>query len=263
MPRRLSDQARRMRLSPIIRDPAVVIVDDDPAVRLMLRRSLGNLRCRVHDSRWLQHAICYIAHHKVDLIIWGTDEPLCDVTDVIHSIRRHSPIPILVLSARRDEDIAVDALESGADDFLRKPFGQRELLARVKNALRRRAREEGIITQVVTGDLEIDLLHRRIRSGGQEVHLPARLYDVLRLLTEHAGKPLTKTYILNAVWGSHRIDRVQYLRIAIRQLRRKLEPDPARPRYILTDVSVGYRLEIRDKEQPERSATPRPSEERA
>jgi len=243
--------------------PEIVVVDDDPAIRLMLRRSLGTLGWRVQEFGSPAEAPGYIAKNTADLLIWGTDESLCGGTNVIRTVRRHSPIPILVLSNRGDEDTAVDAFESGADDFIRKPFGDRELLARVKNALRRRAQEAGVTMLVVTGDLEIDLLHRRIRSGGREVRLSPRPYDVLRLLTANAGKPLTNAEILRAVWGPHRIDRVQYVRLAIRELRRKLEPDPARPRYILTEAGVGYRLEICDDERSEPSETPPGLTERA
>jgi len=224
--------------------PVVVIVDDDPAIRLMLRRQLSVLRCQVQDIESRQAAIGFIATEKVDLMIWGVDERHDDAAELVHSVRRRSQVPIIVLSSRDDEDCVVSALESGADDFIRKPFGDRELVARVKNAMRRRAKQQGITTLITTGDLEIDLLRRRVRAGGREVHLPARIYDVLRLLTENAGMPLTHTDILREVWGPTRLDRVQYLRLAIRELRQKLEPEPAQPRYILTEVGVGYRLEI-------------------
>jgi two-component system KDP operon response regulator KdpE len=247
----------------MVRATAVAIVDDDPAIRLLLRRSLRTLGYRVHDVGSPEGAPGYLAKNRVDLLILGTDEPLGGGTDIIRTVRYRSLIPILVLSTRADEDTAVRVLESGADDFMRKPFGDRELLARVKNALRRRAREEGITTLVVTGDLEIDLLHRRIRSGGREVHVSPRPYEVLRLLTERAGTPITNAEILLTVWGPYRTGRVQYVRLAIRELRRKLEPDPAKPRYILTEVGVGYRLEIRDKDGLERTVNPSSSEERS
>lgn len=162
-------------------------------------------------------------------------------------MRELSPIPVLALSERGDEDSTVAALVSGADDYIRKPFGVKELLARVKNALRRRARERGDSAQLVTGDLEIDLLHRRVRSHGRDVHLSVKPYEVLRVLAEGAGKALTHEEILCAVWGRNRADRIQYLRLAIRELRSKLEVDPAHPRYILTETGVGYRLEVRQR----------------
>ena len=176
------------------------------------------------------------------------DEGHEEAVALIRAVRRRSQVPIVILSSRGDEESVVNALESGADDFIRKPFADRELLARVKNAMRRRAKQQGITTLVTTGGLEIDLIRRRIRASGREIHLPPRVYEVLRLLTENAGVPLAHTDILREVWGPDRIDRIQYLRLAIRELRRKLEPNPARPRYILTEIGVGYRLEIDDAE---------------
>jgi two-component system KDP operon response regulator KdpE len=157
-------------------------------------------------------------------------------------VRRLSQMPVLALSAHGKEDAMVDALNSGADDYVVKPFGTKELLARVNNALRRRAREQGRPAKVVSGELEIDLLHRRVRSGGRDVHLPPKSYEVLRALAENTGKVVTHQEILSAVWGPQYVDRT-YLRIAIRELRRKLEADPGHPLYILTEPHIGYRLE--------------------
>jgi two-component system KDP operon response regulator KdpE len=150
----------------------------------------------------------------------------------------------------------VTALDTGADDYVQKPFGMEELLARVRVLLRRRAREQGKPAQVVvSGDLEIDLLHRRVRLRGQEIHLEVKPYEVLKMLAEGAGRVLTHEEILRAVWGARRAERL-HLRIAIWYLRRKLEADPAHPRYIRTETGVGYRLEVRKRDKYEDQAKP-------
>jgi len=210
----------------------------------LLRRGLTAAGYRVQDIAPGRGPPGCIAERQFDLLILDIDPPAGGGPEAIRFVRKLSPIPILALSVRGDEDSAVDALESGADDYIRKPFWIRELLARVKNALRRRVREQGKPAKIVTGDLEIDLLHRRIRSRGREVHLPAKPYAVLRVLAEGTGKVVTHKEILHAVWGVRRVDRVQYLRLAIRQLRRELEADPAHPRHILTETRIGYRLEV-------------------
>jgi two-component system KDP operon response regulator KdpE len=170
-------------------------------------------------------------------------------------------MPILALSFGSKEDAIVRALDTGADDYVRKPFGMEELLARVRALLRRRAREQGRPAQVVvvSGDLEIDLLHRRVRSRGHEIHLEVKPYEVLRMLAEGAGRVLTHEEILRAVWGARGAERV-HLRIAIWYLRRKLEADPAHPQHILTEIGVGYRLEVRKRDKHEhQSKAPRPT----
>jgi len=183
-------------------------------------------------------------------VILDVDAPAGSL-EAVRIVRKVSLIPILALSIRGDEGSTVDALDSGADDYIRKPFRIKELLARIKNALRRRAQEEGRPAQVVSGELDIDLVHRRIHSRGREVHLSVRCYEVLRTLAECAGKVLTHEEILRAVWGPQRADRIQYLRLAIRELRRKLEADSASPQHILTERGVGYRLEVRRRSKRE------------
>jgi two-component system KDP operon response regulator KdpE len=226
------------------RVPRVLIIDEDPAIRRLLRRLLGSAGYRSQDMEPGQAALGRLAEGPFDLAIFDIDAAGWSGAEAVRFVRGSSPIPILALSAHTGEDVTVEALESGADDLVRKPFSTRELLARVANAMRRRAREQGRALQVVTGDLEIDLLHRRIRSRGQEVRLSAKPYEVLRRLAEDAGKVVTHHEILRAVWGPNRVNRLEYLRIAIRELRRKLEPDPDRPCYILTEARVGYRLEV-------------------
>ena len=159
-------------------------------------------------------------------------------------------MPILALSASGDEDAAARALDYGADDYVQKPFRLKELLARVTNALRRRSLEQGKPARVVSGDLEIDLLHRRVHLHGEAVHLRRKSYEVLRVLAEKAGQVLSHSEILSAVWGAGCADRTAYLRVAIRELRLKLEADPAHPRHIVTETHVGYRLELQQRSGP-------------
>jgi two-component system KDP operon response regulator KdpE len=223
--------------------PAVLIIDDDPAIRRLLRRELSSGGYRVEDME-PGKALARVAERKFDLVILDTDAPVSSGPAIISAVRELSSIPILALSSRDDEHTAASALESGADDWIQKPFNTREILARIKNALRRRAREQGKPVHLASGALEIDLLHRRVRLSGQQVRLSVKRYEVLRVLAEGAGKVITHREILSAVWGRRRIDRVGYLRVAIRMLRRQLESDPAHPRYILTEPRVGYRLDI-------------------
>jgi two-component system KDP operon response regulator KdpE len=237
------------------RGPSLLVIDDDRAIRRLLNRELRTAGYQVCEMEPSAEALARAARDRFDVLILDIDAPTGGA-EAIRMIREDSPVPIVALSLRPDEDTAVDALESGADDFIRKPFSTRELLARVRNALRRKSREEGKPTPVVTGDLAIDLLHRRVRSRGKEVHLPAKQYEVLRALTEAADKVVPHKEILCAVWGPRGVDRIIHLRLAIRELRRKLEPDPGRPQYILTETRVGYRLEVQTRAT---SRHPRPA----
>lgn len=227
----------------MIRGPQIFIVEDDRAIRALLRRELTAAGYCVRESEPGQAALRSIAECQIDLLILDIDSEAGGGLEAIRLVRELSRVPILALSTRGDENATADALNSSADDYVRKPFGTKEAVACIKNTLWRRAREQGKAAEIVTGDLDIDLLCRRVRSRGQEVHLSAKPFEVLRVLAEGAGKALTHKEILRAVWGSHQLDR-QYLRLAIGALRRKLEPDPAHPRHILTENGVGYRLEI-------------------
>ena len=226
------------------RGPRVLVIDDDPAIRRLLRQSLTVTGYRVEDATPGNISEERIRQRPIDLIIVDIDEPSGIGPDPIRVLRDLSSTPIIALSLRDDEGAAVAALEKGADDYVRKPFGLNELLARANSALRRRARECGKPAILTTGDLEVDLLHRSIRLRGEEIHLPVKLYEVLRVLAERPGQVITHKEILQSVWGPEQIDRGGYLRVAIGELRRKLEADPAHPRYILTEPRVGYRLTI-------------------
>jgi two-component system, OmpR family, KDP operon response regulator KdpE len=230
---------------PMARGPRILIIDSDGATRTLLRRVLTAAGYRVENDEPGQGTLRRIAEFEFDLLILDVNSSADGSFDALRTVRELSAMPILVLST--NEDTAVGALEQGADDYVCKPLKIKELLARIKNTLRRRAREEGKPCPLVIGDLKIDLLGRRISSCGREVHLPARLYEVLRVLAEGGGKVLTHEEILGAVWGARRPGRLHYLRVAIQELRRKLEPDPTHPQYILTETGVGYRLAIQQR----------------
>jgi two-component system KDP operon response regulator KdpE len=219
-----------------------LVIDDDRAIRTLLRRELTAAGYRVQDAAPGAAGLDRITTRQFDLLIIGMDSAELGGPRVIETVREFSAVPILALSARDDEAITVAALRSGADDVIRTPFRVDEMLARTESALRRAAREKGRPAPLVTGDLEIDLLHRRVRAYGEEVRLGPRVYEVLQVLAEKADIVLTHQDILRAVWGDAYIDRLPYLRIAIRDLRRKLEADRANPRYILTEPRIGYRL---------------------
>jgi len=184
----------------VARGPRVLIIDDDPAIRRLLRRVLTTAGYRVENVDAGEGALVLVVERQFDLLILDIDEPAGIGPNPIGVLHDLSRAPILVLSVRGDEDAAASALENGADDYVRKPFGLNELLARVKTALRRRARERGKFPLLSIRDLEIDLLHRRIRLRGEEIHLPVKRYEVLQVLAESAGKVLTHQAILRAVW---------------------------------------------------------------
>jgi two-component system KDP operon response regulator KdpE len=211
--------------------PSILVIEDDPALRRLLRRELAAAGYRVHDIAPGQSTLGCIAEGAFNLLILDIDSPNGPRSDAIRVIRAFSQVPILALSVHGKEDTMVDVLDSGADDYVLKPFGTKELLARVNNALRRRAREQGTPAKVVSGEIEIDLLHRRVRSSGRDVHLPPTSYEVSRVLAERAGKVVACEEILAAVWGPHQVGR-GYLRGAIRELRFKLEADPGHPLHI-------------------------------
>jgi len=216
----------------------------------LVRRDLLAEGYRVRDAEPVRGMLAAIAGHEFDLVVMDIDAVSIGGTDAIRMLRHGSPVPIVALSARGDEDATAAALDSGADDYVRKPFGPKELLARIRNALRRRAVEQGKPTPFVSGDLEVDFLHHRVRCRGQEVQLSPRLYAVLRVLTENAGKLLTHKELLRTVWGEQCLGRVAYLRLAIRELRRKLEIDPAHPQHVVTETRVGYRLQVHKRTGP-------------
>ena len=219
----------------------ILVVDDEAAIRRLLRTSLPPQGFAVEEAASGGEALEQMARSQPDLVILDLGLPDMDGVEVIRKIRSAgSKLPILVLSSRGDERGKVEALELGADDYVTKPFGMAELVARIRTALRHRVQEEGGEPVYRHGDLTIDLTRRRVTRSGVEIKLSPKEYDILRLLVLHAGKVLTHRMIMQQVWGT--AGDVQYLRIYVRQLRQKLEENPDRPALLLTETGVGYRL---------------------
>jgi two-component system KDP operon response regulator KdpE len=223
----------------------VLIVDDEPPIRRFLRTGLDAQGYDVLEAEDGPAALAMLRRNAVDLVVLDLGLPGMDGSEVIRAMRDGgSSVPIVVLSVRADEAGKVKALDSGADDYVTKPFGMDELIARIRAALRHRLQQEGEKPLFRCGELSVDLVRRIVTVRGQEVKLTPREYDLLRLLVAHAGKVLTHKFILREVWGSE--TDVQYLRIYIRTLRQKIEADPQQPKLILTEQGVGYRLRAPD-----------------
>ena len=222
----------------------ILVVDDEPAIRRLLRSTLGVQDYTVLEAASVAQALEVLSREKVDLIILDLGLPDGDGFEVIKKLRPDSQVPIIVLSSRDDESGKVQALDAGADDYVTKPFGVEELVARIRAALRHRVQAQGGKPVFQSEGLTVDLVHRRITRDGNEVKLSPKEYDILQQLVIHAGKVLTHRHLLREVWGSENDDDVAYLRVYIRQLRGKLETDPAQPTLILTEPGVGYRLRV-------------------
>jgi two-component system KDP operon response regulator KdpE len=223
----------------------VLVVDDEPAIRRFLRTSLSTQGYQVEDASSGRVALDMFRKKPPDVFVLDLGLPDMDGFDIIKQVREEgSAAPIIVLSSRNDEVGKVRALDLGADDYVTKPFGVEELLARLRAALRHRLQQQGERPIFKSGDLAVDLVRRVVSVRGAEVKLSPREYDLLRLLVAHAGKVLTHKFILREVWGAE--TDVQYLRIYIRSLRQKIEADPDRPQLVVTEQGVGYRLRAPD-----------------
>jgi two-component system KDP operon response regulator KdpE len=223
----------------------VLVVDDEPQIRRLLRASLIAQDYRVSEAETGQQALDLIAAEGPEIVILDLGLPDLDGLEVLTRIRAASRVPVVVLSSRSDERSKVQALELGADDYVTKPFGMAELLARLRTALRHGFQEKGEEPIFRSGEIVVDQLRRRVAVAGREVKLSPIEFAMLSLLVAHAGKVLTHRQILQAIWGN--AEDVQYLRVYVRQLRRKLEADPERPRYIVTEPGVGYRFQLADE----------------
>jgi two-component system KDP operon response regulator KdpE len=221
----------------------VLIVDDDTQLLRALRINLTARGYTVLTAADGRTALRAAADLGPDVVVLDLGLPDLDGIDVIRRIRAESPVPILVLSSREDEKGKVAALDLGADDYVTKPFGVEELTARMRTALRHRLQQQGSRPVFQSGDLSVDLVRRIVTAGGKEVKLSPKEYDILQQLVIHAGKVLTHKHLLREVWGLEAGGDIQYLRVYIRQLRQKLEADPERPKHILTEAGVGYRLQ--------------------
>jgi two-component system KDP operon response regulator KdpE len=218
----------------------ILVVDDEPPIRKLLRMGLGAHGYPVIEASNGKTAIEKLAE-KPDVIILDLGLPDIQGHELLRRWREEGvSIPIVVLSSREDEAGKVQALDLGADDYVTKPFGMNELLARIRAALRHRLQQQGERPIFCVGDLSVDLIRRIVRVRDEEVKLSPKEYELLRTLVQHAGKVLTHRFLLQEVWGDATDS--QYLRVYVRQLRQKLEADPERPRYVLTETGVGYRL---------------------
>lgn len=231
----------------------VLVVDDEPAIRRFLRTSLTAQNFDVEEAPDARNALLQIERGEVDVLVLDLGLPDMDGIEVIRGLREKGvALPIIVLSSRSDETAKVKALDLGADDYVTKPFGMDELLARLRAALRHKLQQQGERPIFRAGDLAVDLVRRIVTVRGQEVKLTPREYDLLRALVAHAGKVLTHRFLMREVWGSE--TDVAYLRIYIRTLRQKIEADPDRPQLILTEQGVGYRLKAPDWPADQNSA---------
>jgi two-component system KDP operon response regulator KdpE len=220
----------------------ILIVEDDPGIRDVLRVLLSAEHYRVIEADTGQRAAVEARSHKPDLLVVDLGLPDRDGLEVIRSVRRWSPVPIIVLSARTNEADKIAALDAGADDYVTKPFGAPELLARVRAALRRTAIGAGPTAQITLGEITVDLAKRELRGAPPIVHLTPLEYRVLETLARSAGSIVNQDQLMREVWGPSQVGDTRVLRVCIRNLRHKLEPDPKRPRYIVTEAGLGYRL---------------------
>ena len=224
----------------------IIIVEDEAQIRRFLRATLVSEGYQVIEAETGKQGLTEAGTRKPDLIILDLGLPDMDGVEVVKGIRTWSAVPVIILSARSQESDKISALDAGADDYLVKPFGAGELLARIRVALRHvtsvsTGGEEGVFT---VADLKVDMIHRKVTVSGSEVHLTPIEYRLLTVLVKHAGKVLTHQLLLKEVWGPNYVERAHYLRIYMGTLRHKLEKDPARPRFLLTEVGVGYRLAV-------------------
>ncbi|MDE2376483.1 response regulator transcription factor [Bradyrhizobium sp.] len=222
----------------------VLVIDDEPPIRKLLRMGLSTQGYDVLEASNGKVALEKLAEEPA-LIILDLGLPDIQGHELLRTIRaRNESVPIVVLSSRGDEAGKVQALDLGADDYLTKPFGMDELLARMRAALRHQLQIKGERPVFRTGDLSVDLVRRIVKVGETDVKLSPKEYDLLRVLVQHAGKVLTHRFLLRELWDE--LTDAQYLRVYVRQLRQKIEADPERPQYVLTETGIGYRLKAGD-----------------
>jgi len=223
--------------------PVLLVVEDENDIRRFVRASLESEGWHVHEADTVARALIEAGTRKPDVVILDLGLPDRDGVSFIHEIRKWSELPILILSARTEEADKISALDAGADDYLTKPFGVGELLARVRALLRRRVKASGVDAQVVSfGENKVDLVNRLVERAGKAVHLTPTEYRLLSVLLTHPGKVLTQRVLLREVWGPSHAEQSHYLRIYMGHLRQKLEADPAQPVHLVTEPGVGYRF---------------------
>ena len=229
--------------------PTVLVIDDELQIRRLLRVCLESNNYRVLEASSGQEGLAAAAQHRPDVVVLDLGLPDLDGVAVLKRLREWSRVPVVVLSVREREDDKIKALDHGADDYITKPFGTGELLARLRVAMRHgQPSSESALFQ--SGPLEVDLTARLVKVSGREVKLTATEYALLRLFVQHAGKVLTHQQILREVWGPNYLDQTQYLRVYMAHLREKLEAEPAKPSLFLTEPGIGYRLVIKSGDLP-------------
>jgi len=222
--------------------PTALLVEDEPQIRRFVRAALEQEGWQVHEAGELKRALIDAGTRRPDLVVLDLGLPDGDGVDFISAVRTWSGMPIIVLSARDAEQAKIRALDAGADDYLTKPFGTGELLARIRATLRRQRAPEATDSTVRFGDVEVDLVARLVTKNGVRVHLTPLEYKLLSVLVANAGKVMTNPQLLRAVWGPSNGENGHYLRIYMGHLRHKLEDEPAQPRHFVTETAVGYRL---------------------
>jgi two-component system, OmpR family, KDP operon response regulator KdpE len=225
--------------------PVVLLIEDEPQMRRFLRAALENEAYSLVEAATAREGLAQAAGRNPDVILLDLGLPDGDGIDVTRRVREWARTPIVVISARGQERDKVAALDAGADDYLTKPFGVGELLARLRVALRHAARgpDASPEPEFAVGDLRVDLVRRQVFVAGREVHLTPTEYKLFTTLVRYAGRVLTHRQLLKEVWGPNAVEHSHYVRVYMTQLRHKLETDPARPRYLLTEPGVGYRLQ--------------------
>lgn len=224
----------------------ILIVDDEPQITRVLRRSLTSHGYEVRSAADGESALETFGDWRPDLVITDLSMPNVNGIELCRRLRKLSTVPIVVLSVKGEEKTKVEALDAGADDYVTKPFGMDELLARIRAALRRTSEtpgEDPASPLLEGGDFRVDLEAHSVTVGERQVHLTPKEYDLLAYLIRHPGKVLTHRTLLAAVWGGNYVEQTEYLRVFIGQLRKKIEPDPGSPRYILTEPWIGYRFD--------------------
>ena len=222
--------------------PTALLVEDEPQIRRFVRAALEQEGWQVHEAGELKRALIDAGTRRPDLVVLDLGLPDGDGVDFIQDVRKWSGMPIIVLSAREAEQAKIRALDAGADDYLTKPFGTGELLARIRATLRRQRQPETVDATVRFGEIAVDLVERIVTKNGSRVHLTPTEFKLLSVLVANAGKVMTNPQLLRAVWGPSNGENGHYLRVYMGHLRHKLEDEPAQPRHLITETAVGYRL---------------------
>ena len=221
----------------------ILVVDDEPQIRRVMRMTLGGQGYEILEARSGEEALERFRKELPDLVLLDLNMPGMGGLETCRQLRSSSETPIIVLTVRNTEDEKVQALDAGADDYVTKPFGMKELLARIRAALRRAPTAPGTGPQTFSSrDLEVDFERRTVLAGGKAVRLTPKEFDLLRYLIAHRGRPVPHRELLQSVWGPDYGDQTDYLRVFVTTLRKKIEPEPSVPRYVLTEPWVGYRF---------------------